>query len=223
MADIGMAFLLPLLMARHLTGEAAHEWIGAMMLVLFILHHVLNYRWFSALLKGRYDLVRILNTTVNLLLLLDILLTGVSGIMMSAHVFSFVDFSAGASIARKVHLPCAFWGLLLMSFHIGMHWSGVMERMRTFCRGGTANTKRLIFIRVLVVLVSAYGIYAFFKRRFPDYLFLKTDFAFFNYDEPLVSYLFDMTAVMVLFAALGYCLVKWLEKADRKRRKETSQ
>ncbi len=223
MVDIGMAVLLPLLMARHLTGEAAHEWIGAMMLVLFILHHALNYRWFPALLKGRYGLVRILNTAVNLLLLLDILMTGVSGIMMSAHVFSFWKLSAGVSIARQVHLPCAFWGFLLMSFHIGLHWQSVLNRIRTFCHGRTANAKRLIFIRVLALLASAYGIYAFFKRRFPDYLFLKTGFAFFDYDEPLLSYLLDMIAIMVLFAALGYCLVKWFAKVEMKRRKEASQ
>ena len=35
--DLIMTILLPILMAYHLTGELAHEWIGAVMLSLFVL------------------------------------------------------------------------------------------------------------------------------------------------------------------------------------------
>lgn len=40
--DLGMTILLMLLMAFELIGRTAHEWIGAGMFVLFILHHILN-------------------------------------------------------------------------------------------------------------------------------------------------------------------------------------
>ena len=47
--DIGMTVLLLLLMAFMLTGQKAHEWLGAAELVLFIAHHVLNARWLKIL------------------------------------------------------------------------------------------------------------------------------------------------------------------------------
>lgn len=43
--DLGMTVLLLLLMAYTLVGEAAHEWLGMAMLVLFLLHHALNFKW----------------------------------------------------------------------------------------------------------------------------------------------------------------------------------
>ena len=38
--DLGMTVLLLLLMAYSLIGEEAHEWLGAAMLLLFVLHHI---------------------------------------------------------------------------------------------------------------------------------------------------------------------------------------
>lgn len=215
--DLAMAVLLPLLMAYDLIGEEAHEWMGAAMVSLFLVHQVLNRRWYGALLHGRYHAARILNTVVNFLLLVDLVLMGASGIVMSAHVFSFLNLSKGASAARLIHLPCAFWGFLLMSFHIGLHWQAVLSRIRAVWPG-KANGKVRIFLRILVFSTSAYGIYAFFKRRFPDYLFLKTQFIFFDYEEPLAFYLLDLAAVMVLFAVLGHACVTMLTKMERKRK-----
>ena len=106
--DLCMTILLPLLMAYSLIGETAHEWIGASMLILFVAHHILNYRWFRTLFKGRYSSARILNTAVNLLLLIDILMQGISGIIMSRQVFSFLNIQQGASSARVIHLLGAY-------------------------------------------------------------------------------------------------------------------
>lgn len=58
--DIAMTVALLLLMTYSLISEALHEWIGVGMLVLFILHHILNGRWSRSVLKGRYNIVRVL-------------------------------------------------------------------------------------------------------------------------------------------------------------------
>ena len=57
--DIGMVLLLPLLMAYSLVGEAAHEYLGIGMFLLFIVHHILNLAWWKHLLRGRYTPFRI--------------------------------------------------------------------------------------------------------------------------------------------------------------------
>ena len=53
MIDISMIIALLLLMPYSLLGEAAHEWIGLAMFVLFILHHKLNIGWIKNLRKGK--------------------------------------------------------------------------------------------------------------------------------------------------------------------------
>ena len=40
--DVAMTIALLLLMAYELIGQAAHEWLGIGMFVLFIIHHILN-------------------------------------------------------------------------------------------------------------------------------------------------------------------------------------
>lgn len=47
--DFIMTILLLLLMAFNLIGQELHEWIGTGMFLLFILHNILNYRWYKAI------------------------------------------------------------------------------------------------------------------------------------------------------------------------------
>lgn len=50
--DFLMTVLLLLLMAYQITGQKLHEWFGAGMLALFILHNILNIKWYGNLSKG---------------------------------------------------------------------------------------------------------------------------------------------------------------------------
>ena len=47
--DISMTVLLPLLMAYSLIGETFHEVVGTLIFVLFIVHHIINRKWYGAL------------------------------------------------------------------------------------------------------------------------------------------------------------------------------
>lgn len=58
--DILMTAGLLFLMPYELVGRAAHEWIGAGMLILFIL----NRKWTAHLLKGRYTKFRVLQLDI---------------------------------------------------------------------------------------------------------------------------------------------------------------
>ena len=42
--DLLLTVFLLLLMPYGMVGEAAHEWIGVGMLLLFIIHHILHLR-----------------------------------------------------------------------------------------------------------------------------------------------------------------------------------
>ena len=202
---------MPLLMAYSLIGETAHEWIGTSMLLLFVAHHILNYRWFRTLFKGRYRPVRIMNTAVNFLLLIDILFQGISGIVMSRQVFSFLNIQQGASLARIVHLLGAYWGFVLMSIHIGLHWNTMLGHMKKTMK----ESKWIHFAaRFLCIGISVYGIYAFITRQISDYMLLKTQFAFFDFNEPIMRFLMDYVAMIVLFATLGYYLSKLLTRIE---------
>ena len=63
--DILMTILLLLLMARQLTGNSAHEWLGAGLFALWVPHHILNFGWYRHLRRGRFTPLRIAQTAVS--------------------------------------------------------------------------------------------------------------------------------------------------------------
>lgn len=120
--DVLMTLALLFLMGYQFWGEVAHEWAGAGMFLLFILHHILNRQWHQNLFRGRFTPSRILLLALDLLLLLAMLGLMVSGMMLSNHVFAFMDLHGGMSFARLLHMAASHWGFVLMALHLGLHW-----------------------------------------------------------------------------------------------------
>lgn len=120
--DLLMALALIFLMGYQLWGEAAHEWVGIGMGVLFIAHQVLNRKWYRSLTRGNYSPMRILHTLVNALAFLAILALLVSGILLSNHVFTFVPAASLIGTAQRVHLAASHWLYVLLALHFGLHW-----------------------------------------------------------------------------------------------------
>ncbi len=199
--DIGMTAALLLLMAYELIGQAAHEWIGIGMSALFIIHHILNGSWIRNILKGRYHPVRMMQAGLVFLILCTMVGLMISGIILSRHALSFLPIKGGRSFARNLHMVSAYWGFVLMSVHLGFHWSmitGMAKRLFP-----KPSVVRKWAGRVLALVISGYGVYAFIKRDIGDYMLLRSHFVFFDYDEPLVFFYLDYIAVMGLFLLIG--------------------
>lgn len=124
--DISMTFLLMLLMAFELIGRTAHEWIGMGMFALFVAHHILNGSWTKNLFRGKYPPVRVLQTVLAVLVFLTMLGSVVSAVLISREVFAFLPISGGRSLGRTLHLLCAYWGFVLLSVHLGIHWNRIV-------------------------------------------------------------------------------------------------
>lgn len=214
--DILMLIAMPLLMGYMLIGARFHEWIGAGVFLLFILHHILNYKWLTSLFKGKYSAVRILNTAVNVLVFVCMLGLMYSGIVMSRYVFSFLPINGGAALARKIHMLCSYWGLVLMSLHLGLHWNVIMGIVRKITKVKKSSVRNVV-LRFLAAVTAGYGAYAFVKRNVTDYLLLKIQFAFFDMSESLVCFILDYAAIMGLFAVVGYYVLAVLRKLTSKK------
>lgn len=100
LVDLLMTVVLVLLMAYFLTDQEIHEWLGAGMLVLFIVHHILNRKWLKALNRGKYTPFRVLQTALVLLVLLCMLGSMLSGIWMSQYIFDFLPTQGHMGLAR---------------------------------------------------------------------------------------------------------------------------
>ena len=206
MTDILMTVILLLLMAYSLVGEAAHEWLGIGMFVLFILHHILNRRWSQNLLNGKYTPYRILQTALVFLLLISMLGSMVSGIILSHHALTFLHISRGQSWARTVHMLCGYWGFVLMSLHLGLHWNTMLAMAGKMVK--KSSVPRTWALRIAGCMIAAYGAYAFAQRGLGRYMTLRDQFVFFDFSEPLILFLLDYVAIMGLFVFIGHYLAK---------------
>lgn len=202
--DLAMTVLLLLLMAYSLVGEVLHEWMGIAMLVLFLLHHIWNRAWYKSIGRGRPSPYRAVQTSMNLLLFAVVLGMLFSGLILSQHILDFLPLQRGETIARTLHLPLSYWGFLLMSLHLGLHWSSIMSTVRRRLHIQDASRNRVLLLRLLAAVLVGYGLYAFAHYRFSDYLLLRTHFIFFAPDQTATRFVVDHLAVMGLFACVAH-------------------
>ncbi len=217
--DLAMIVLLPLLMAEILIGQEIHEWLGTGMLVLFAAHHILNAGWWKSLFKGKYTPSRALSVTTSLLLLLDMASLGISGILMSDFVFDFLSLRGTMMVARQLHLLASYWGLILMSVHLGMHTEMFIRMGRKLLRISEKNRVRAWILRAAAAVISIYGIYGFFAQQIPDYLFLQTHFVLFDETKAAAAYFAETVSMIVLFAAIAHYLNKLLRNFGKGKEK----
>lgn len=236
--DFCMTAVLIVLMAYELVGQAAHEWLGIGMLVLFILHHIWNRKWIGNRFKRKrrpgiplyplghacakngtkirkYTLFSILQTL--LVICIFIAMTGsmVSGAILSRHALAFLPIQGGRSFARNLHMLSAYWGFALLSLHLGFHWSMIMGMIKKHWK--KASAVPVWILRGSAFLTVAYGAYASWKRGVWEYMFLKNQFVFFDFDEPLAIFLADYIAVLALFVWCGHYVSKWAKIRKKKQ------
>lgn len=212
MMTLGLLFL----MGYQLWGESAHAWAGAGMLLLFLVHNFLNRSWYRNLFRGRFTPMRLVQIGVNMLLLTAMLAQMYSGIVMSRHVFAFLPIDGGMAAARRLHILGAYWGFVLMSVHLGLHWNMFLNMAG---RRGAGRLPRLsrpaLFLAGLAI--AAYGLSVFIRRDFPVYMFLRTEFVFLDYDEPVWLFYLDYICLMGFWVFLAHYVSKGLRKVSAHR------
>ncbi len=210
-----------LLMAYQIMGQELHEWFGAGMLALFIIHNILNIQWYRNFFRGAYRPVRIFGTLVNFAVLAAILSLGYSGIVMSRHLFAFLPINRGMVLARVMHLAGSYWGLILMSLHLGIHWGMVIGMFRKYLSEKKLSP-HIWLSRLFALVVAGFGAWCFVRADIISYLFLKNEFAFFDFGKSSFLVLAEYTAMMGLWVFVGYYVTRGIGKLTCKKRGDES-
>lgn len=213
--DILMTLALLFLMGYQFWQDAAHEWAGTGMFLLFILHHILNGNWPRSVFRGRYTPARVFQLVIDLLVLLAMIGLMVSGVILSNHVFAFIPIRGGMGFARLLHMAASYWGFVLMALHLGLHWGMVLGMGRKALR---PSRIRRVLLPVLGGCVAVYGLIAFLRRDLITYMLVRTHFVFFDFSEPIPLFYLDYLAMMGTFIFLAYSISRLLRKrAERSK------
>ena len=197
--DILMTILSVILMGGTMLfpDDRLHQICGISLIILWAVHVVLNRRWYSSLFKGNYQTYRIMQIIVNLGVLLCALLLMISGLLMAW--FIPADWVGGAlGFARITHLLASHWYYIFISFHIGLHGAMLAGKMKIHG-----------FVpRIICILISLYGIYAFIIRGVWKYMLGLQQFFFFDFNRGYVLFALDYISIIVLFGTTAYYLGK---------------
>jgi len=208
--DALMTVLLLVLMGFHLHGETVHEWAGIIFTLLIILHLYLNRHRLWSLSQNIPLTMRVVNRAINAVTFAVILTAVVSGMMLSRHILLALPFHNPASWVRKVHMTSVYWGMLILALHIGLHWKMLAT---FFCRiMNIANNSLLanIIMPGIFSLIALLGLYALLNQNYLDYVLIKVDFSFFDYDESALLFYLRYLAIIVLFSLMTRFLLWFL-------------
>ncbi len=207
--DITMTILSIILMGGNylFPADIVHEILGVALFVLWAVHIALNRRWYGAIFKGKYNPYRVMQTFINCGILICTIFLMISGIILSNHIFTFLNIQGGLGFARIGHLLASHWYYLFMSLHIGLHVGMISNNINQ-----PQPPARKIILRILLVLACAYGLYAFIARGVWKYLILRQQFFFFDLERGYILFALDYISIIILFATISHLVATRLKK-----------
>lgn len=194
--DILMAVLMIIVMSYQATGNLFHEAAGIVLLVLFVVHNILNRKWYERIPKGKYSGFRKMMLVINILTLICMLAAMGTGIYLSQTVFASLWGMREAYLIRPWHVAAGAWGMILISFHGGMHIRISGEKKILCLIGG--------------ILLAISGIWSFLVLDMPNRLILQDTGKYWRYSGILLF--LANAAMMAFFAVMESIVAEQLKK-----------
>ncbi len=203
---IWIAFLL--LMSFQYLPKVLHEVGGIIWILAILLHLFWNRKWFKALLQGKWTVLRSLTMLVNILLIISSLTVLLSGICISNHVFKdMIPLSMQRNIIiHQLHVSFPYWIILLLGFHIGLHWQGLWQRFIKALQWNSHSMTYHTGCSCFMLILCIGGIYGSIMNRIGDRLQLKHIFATAATQTSWGIFILLLISIMGLYAVVAYTL-----------------
>jgi hypothetical protein len=212
--DFIAAGLLLAALAYWWLDNTAHELISTGMFLLVIVHNVFNRWWYSTITRGRRAPRGLITTVLNLSLLTVMLVLLITSLMISRDVFGFLSLGGGFT-AREIHKLASYWALVIMSIHLGLHWSMVMGVLRSAFGIAKRSTVRTAILRVVAVIIAAYGVHSSFEMTIGSKLVLHPTLDMWDFEESTLGFFVHYTSIIGLYVFLAHVAVTWIQNRQR--------
>ena len=199
--DVAMAAVYVALMATALVQEVPHEYLGIALFALVVAHVVLNWRWFAALARGRYDALRAVQLVAVVGLLACIVAQVASSLVLSKHAFGFLPAVPGAGWARSIHMLCSYWAFVLAFAHAGLR-ARAPKNMAPWQKWA---------VRIIIAAVACFGAFSFAQLGLGQDLTGQVQFAFADYSVPFALAFARYASVAVLVAGVFHYVRRGIE------------
>lgn len=214
--DLGLTASMLTAFAYHLTGPAAHEWVGLAMFALLMVHNGLNWRWYRNIGRVGAGIQNRLGLAVTVALLAVTVVLLISSLMVSRQIFGFIRPDNGF-LMRQIHALAAYWLLVLMSVHAGLHWNLLMAVMRQSLPVSGPSRLRASVARLAGAAIMAGGLWASFDRGLGAKLLMRHSFDY--WAGSAAGFFFTYLLIMGLYIGLTHyslMLFKHLQAANQR-------
>jgi hypothetical protein len=216
MLDFVAVGLLLAALAYWWLDNRTHELIGTAMFLLVIVHNVFNRWWYGTIRKGRRAPRGLMTTVLNLSLLAVMLTLLITSLMISRDLFVFMSLD-GSFTVREIHKLASYWAMIIVSIHLGLHWSMVMGAVRGALGVAKGNWGRTLALRMIAAAVVACGVDSSFEMTIGLKLVLQPTLDMWDFEASTLGFFAHYAAIVGLYAVLAHYVVTWMQDGRRSR------
>jgi hypothetical protein len=196
--------------------NATHELIGTGMFLLVIAHNLFNRWWYGTIAKGRRAPRGLITTVVNLSLMAVMLTLLVTSLMISRDMFGFLGWNGGFTV-RETHKLASYWALVIVSLHLGLHWSMVMGAARGALGIAGRSMPRTMVLRLIAVAIAVHGVHSSFEMAVGSKLVLHPTLDMWDFEASTLGFFAHYASIVGLYVFLSHCAVTWTRDGQRKQ------
>lgn len=216
-----ITLLLPCVMLTFLLLSLAYWWLenvpheifGSLFFILLVWHISRHKSWFNGLFKGRYDKRRIVTVLLHAALLVNMIVLLLTSIVISKTVFGFLPIDS--YYLREIHWFSAYWVIVIVGIHLGIHWMRIMGLSRVLMRL-TDNIYRKIFLRIAVVAILALGVWSYSVLGVWTKLTFTYSLDVWNFKTSVSPFFGHWLTVMALPAVVTHYAMKYWRHQSRR-------
>ncbi|WP_297569971.1 hypothetical protein [uncultured Anaerovibrio sp.] len=203
-----MIFFFLLVMSFHHIPKLFHEVLGLVWLGVTMLHLWQNRKWFKSFAQGRWTTIRIIDTVIDGLLLLTLLMVIIAGSGISNHLFKdLMPLDIRRSITlHQLHVSLPYAMIILMGLHWGLHFDGWLNQWKRVISFTIPAKISKVAGLALAVIIIAGGIYGSILHQVWNRLMMKHIFATEAAGLPFGSYLILLLSIIGLYVIVGMAI-----------------
>ncbi len=203
-----LAGLLLLCLAYWWLDNLSHEVFGSVLFALLTWHIGVNRSWFKNLFRGRYGTRRAVALLLHIVLIANMALLLLTSVVISKSVFASLPIPDSIYL-RDIHWFSAYWVMVIVGIHLGLHWTRVMNLTASSFQL-TVAPMRTWWLRITAILLAGFGLWSFSVLGVVNKLTFTYSLEFWDFTASVALFFLHWAGVVAVPAiATHYVLTCW--------------
>lgn len=169
----------------------------------------------------RYDALRSVVVALHLLLIVNMLILLGTSIVISKSLFSALPIPDSIYL-REIHWFSAYWVMVIVGLHLGLHWQRVMAMTRNFLRL-RYSANRTVLLRFATVPLAVFGTWSFSVLGVWNKLTFTYSLDVWNFKtsvSPFFGHWAGVVALPAIFAHYGMTRWRGLKRNEHRQHRK---